>query len=544
MSTLALSTAARARSSAYAGTGQLLALAWRRDRVLIPASILGLAALSVGSAKATLELYPDLDSAQQGLGSVLLNPAVQALYGPVVATSIDGLAVFKTVMLGAVFTAILGFVVTRRHTRSEEEEGRLELLGAGVVGRRAPLTAALLLALLAVLGAGALSTLGLLGLGMEPVGSLAFGSAWLTAGVSAIGLTALAAQLAATARGCGGLVLGSLGIDFLLRAVGDTATSPAGQALGWLTPLGWAGRTEPYGANRFFTLGLGVALAAGATAIAYRLLATRDLGSGILPSRRGLAEASRVLRSPAALVGRLTRGSVLGWLVGVAVVAAVVGSLLASVTEMAADPAVRAMLERVGGAAGSIEDIFVSTELRFIAGAVTAAGVALVLRLAGAERGGAAEVVLATPTRRSSWYAAHVGAGFTLTAVLLAAVGTLIGAVGHRVTPQAPTVAEGLGAALALVPGVWVVVGAAAALFGLGARYAAWSWGVLLVGFLLGEVGRTMGLPEWVISLSPFAHTSHLPGGRFDLTPTLLLLSVAAALVGFGLLAYQRRDAA
>ena len=49
-------------------------------------------------------------------------------------------------MMGSLATAFLAFALVRRHTRSEEEDGRLELLAAGVVGRRAPLAAAVTLA--------------------------------------------------------------------------------------------------------------------------------------------------------------------------------------------------------------------------------------------------------------------------------------------------------------------------------------------------------------------------------------------------------------
>ena len=54
----------------------------------------------------------------------------------------------------------------RRHTRTEEEDGRFELLAAGVVGRRAPLAAAVALATPAVLATGLLSALSLVGTGV------------------------------------------------------------------------------------------------------------------------------------------------------------------------------------------------------------------------------------------------------------------------------------------------------------------------------------------------------------------------------------------
>ncbi|HEX6887454.1 MAG TPA: hypothetical protein VF143_05040, partial [Candidatus Nanopelagicales bacterium] len=46
--------------SPLAGTGHLLRLALRRDRVLLPAWVLGVAGMATMSAQATVGLYPDL----------------------------------------------------------------------------------------------------------------------------------------------------------------------------------------------------------------------------------------------------------------------------------------------------------------------------------------------------------------------------------------------------------------------------------------------------------------------------------------------------
>ena len=80
---------------------------------------------------------------------------------------------------------MLAILLVVRHTRAEEEQGRLELLGATVVGRRAALTAALL-----AVGGGdarrsACSTaLAQIAAGLPAAGSWAFGLAWATAGMA------------------------------------------------------------------------------------------------------------------------------------------------------------------------------------------------------------------------------------------------------------------------------------------------------------------------------------------------------------------------
>ncbi len=68
------------------------------------------------------------------------------IYDP---SSLGALAMIKTGSLGAVFVAMLTVVLVVRHTRADEEAGRAELLGGTALGRRAPLAAALAVALIA-----------------------------------------------------------------------------------------------------------------------------------------------------------------------------------------------------------------------------------------------------------------------------------------------------------------------------------------------------------------------------------------------------------
>ena len=162
-----------------AGTGTLLRLAVRRDRWLLPVWTLGFAAMAGFSASATADLYPDLAGRVDAARVVNATPSLVALYGRVYdPTSLGSLALIKLTAFGAALVAVLMIVVTVRHTRAEEEAGRLELLGAGVVGRDAPLAAALTLAFGASLSLGALTVAALAAAGLPATGALAFGLGW------------------------------------------------------------------------------------------------------------------------------------------------------------------------------------------------------------------------------------------------------------------------------------------------------------------------------------------------------------------------------
>lgn len=531
--------AARPGATAYLGTGPLLRLAWRRDRVLIPICVAALAALSVGSAQATLALYPTPEAAQEGLGSILANPAVSAMYGPIV-TNRDGMAVFKTVMMGALFVGILAHALVRRHTRTEEEEGRLELVGAGVVGRRAPLTAAVLIALAATTAAALISTIGLAALGLDLVGSVAFGLSWFIAGAVMTGVAAVAAQLTTTSRAAGAVGLSTLAVMFVLRAIGDT--QPDVQFLSWLSPFGWVGEVRPYGDNRLWLLIPTLGLLAVCLAAAVMLLERRDLGAGLLPDRPGPSQG-RGLRSPLALAWRTDRGTTLGWAVGYAVLAVVVGSLAASVGEMMQEPQVADMLAKMGGSVGTITDIYLATELRFAAAGAAAAGIMLANRLAVEERLGRADQVLATAAGRAKVYAARVLLAWGLPVVLLTLLGLLVATSAAQAGVTDVTVPNMLGAALAALPATWLIIAIALAAYGIGHRFTApVGWAALAVALVLGEFGPLLDLPSWLVALSPLDHLSPLPGGVLEVLPTVVMTVLAALLTGFGLMALRRRD--
>ena len=88
----------------------------------------------------------------------------------------------KTTVLYAVFVMALGLVLVRRHTRTEEESGRQELIAATLVGRSAPLTSAVLEATLVMTALGVLAAVGDIAGGLPVPGSLLFGASWLGLG--------------------------------------------------------------------------------------------------------------------------------------------------------------------------------------------------------------------------------------------------------------------------------------------------------------------------------------------------------------------------
>jgi ABC-2 type transport system permease protein len=204
---------------ALAGTGALVRLILRRDRIILPLWVAVLALLPVAIANTLADLYPAAER-QSYLDIVTANPALSALYGHAYGSGLGALTAWR--LGGTVLLVGLATLLTViRHTRAEEVAGRRELLGATVVGRQAPLFAALVVAFGASLALGALVSVGLVAYGLPTTGSVAFGLSWAMFGWAFAAIAAVTAQVTESARVARGISIAVLGLCFVLRAAGD-----------------------------------------------------------------------------------------------------------------------------------------------------------------------------------------------------------------------------------------------------------------------------------------------------------------------------------
>jgi polyether ionophore transport system permease protein len=526
-----------------AGASILARLGARRDRVLLPAWCYLLIALAVGTAYTFKGLYPTLASRLDFARTIAANPTLQALTGPTYdLTTIGGLTAWRIGGLGGALLGVMNILVVVRHSRAEEEAGRLELVGAGAVGRYAPLTASLLLAMGTDLIIGVVIGAGLALVG-QPVGdSFVLGMALAVVGAAYAGITAIAAQLTETSRGANGIALAVLGATFLLRAIGDSA-GPGVRWLSWLSPIGWGQRIRPFAGDEWWVFALPVGCAVLACWAAFALAGRRDLGAGLLPSRPGPATAAPGLRSTLALAIRLQRGVLLGWLVAFVVVGGVFGAVAQDMVNIVAtSPQLGRIIAQLGGAAG-LGNAFLAAVLGLLGLLSSVYTVQAVLRLRGEETAQRAEPVLATGVSRTSFAAAHIGVAAVGGALLLVASGVVTGvAYGLRSGDVGGAVGSVLGGAAVQVPAAWVLAGVAVALFGLRPVLTGVAWAAVVVCFLIGELGPSLRLPRWAMDISPFTHVPRLPGGTLTGAPIGWLLGVAVVLVAAGLAGFRRRD--
>lgn len=518
--------------SNYAGTTLLARQGLRRDRVLVPIWVALLVVVCYASAAATPTLYDTVADRIHAAEAINANAAVVALYGPILdPSSVGELAMTKMTVLYAVFAAILFVVVVRRHTRVEEESGRLELVGGTAVGRAAPLSGAVLEGVVLAVALGALVALANVAGGLPVVGSIAFGASWTGIGLVTVGLTAVACQLSASARTCAAIAAAAIAVLYVLRAVGDASVS----WLSWLSPFGWNTQLRAWSGTRWWILLLYVATATVLVVVASTLRARRDLGSGMLAERPGPAEGSPRLADALALCLQVHAAMLVLWTVAIASVGLVFGAIAPGVTDLLDSPDAADMIERLGGE-GALEDALVAAVLTVVAIVVTCFAITIIGHAATDEADGRAEEVLATATSRARWFGATlvVALGGSVWLLLVGGISMALG-YGGQVDRMVP-------AALAWTPAVWLVAALAAAGLALDHAWTVAGWALLALFVTLTMVGELLRAPQWLIDLSPYSRVPLMPSEPFAAAPEAALTCLAVAVLGAAWWRFRRRD--
>ncbi|MFD0474863.1 ABC transporter permease [Nonomuraea thailandensis] len=433
----------------------------------------------------------------------------------------------------ALIGGLISILLMIRHTRVEEETGRRELLASGVIGRHAPLAAALAVVLAANLLHGLLSVPALVAGGLPTGSSLLFGLSTAAGGWAFAAVAAVTGQLTASSGTARGIAIAIGGLLFALRSLADTGGIGW---LAWLTPFGWVRLTRPYAGDQWWVLGLIAVFAAALAAVAFTLSTRRDVAGGLISVRLGPAEERCRARSACPLACTAAP-----WRVSRSVSS--VGRPARRRGPRAERPAGHAAVPGAGRHPRWRRSPALGCVLHLCD-----------VRAQPARRGGGAGVGAARP---------RGGVGGPGRAAVVhprwpAALGAEPSGVRRREPGAAVDragrcggltfdgdLARVTGATLAYLPAVWTVVGIATLLSGLLPRLAAAvSWtalGLFLVVDLLAEFKLATGI---ILDLSPFVHVpaTLLGSASSPAAPLLGLTVVAITLTAAGLAFLRRRD--
>ncbi|GIJ54710.1 ABC transporter permease [Virgisporangium aurantiacum] len=534
--------------TATTGLGQLSRLAVRRDRLVLPLWMIGLAAFTAATTALWANDFSDTADLVRETRAAAGSPGIRLL-GLASGPSLGAYAMVRNFVLLAVLAALMSIFAVVRHTRQGEETGRAELIGAGPVGRHAALAAALAVTTAANGVLAVLIAVALMVAGQPAGGSITAGAAVAGVGLVFAGVAAVTVQLATSTRAASGLAAAVLGVAFLTSGVGNmtgrvdaaglrvASTWPA-----WISPIGWGQQMRPFGGNDWWPLALSVAVFVTASAAGAVLATRRDFALGMLPQRPGRAHAGRALRGPVGLAWRLQRGPAIGWAVGMLGFGVVMGGLVEQVRD--ATGSARDWYVRMGGS-DQIVDAYRSSIMQMAGVAAAIYAVQVLLRMRSEEADGPLEPVLATAVGRVRWAAAHVGVTLLgATALVLVFAGgaglAAAGALGDPVGQIAPLVRAGL----VQLPAIGVLAAAVLVAVAFAHRAAVVvAWSLLLASIVLGPLfGATLGVPAWGRDLSPFTHVPKVPAVPVDVGPIAGLTVVLLMFASAGFVRLRHRD--
>lgn len=522
-------------------TGRLMRLILRRDRLRLPIWLIGFLFVTIGTAALFKGLYASHEERQQ-MATTFDNPAVTALIGP--GYGLDhytegAMMAHQMLAMTLLIIAVMSVLLVVRHTRSEEEEGRVELIRALPSGRLSNLTSTLLVMALTYLVLALTTGIGLYSLGIESMdlnGSMLYGAALGVTGIFFAATTALFAQLAQTSKGAVGLSFLLVGLGYLIRAIGDVSN----ETIPWFSPFGWVLGSEVYVNDYWWPIGMTLIVSLIVAAVALYLNSIRDLDAGFLPTRGGRRHATAWSRSHLGLTLRLQKTSIISWAVVIFIFGATYGSVLGDTeTYFAEIEIMKEVMANQDGISMTLQ--FVTMVAAIMAVLSTIPVIMAINKMKKEEKRNRTEQILATAMSRYKFLGNYILVAIITSIITLGAGALGLSAAGAAVVEGDITFMELFNAIMIFLPATWVMVGLAAVFMGLG-RMNGLPWLYLGFVFIVIYLGDLLQMSDAVRNLSVFEHVNSIPLEDFELIQSLVLSVIAAGLMLVGLALYRRRD--
>ena len=525
----------------YTSTFKLFKLALKRDRITIPIWIFStsifvfLVTLANGSLSS--------EEMIQMVKSSVNNPGMRLMVSPISGHVIDHLGAFiffRMSFLLAILVAAMNNQLIIRHTRQNEETGRSELIASTATGKRAPLSAAFLLAFVTntLLSAGL--AIALLANSLEFVDSITTSISYGLLGLFFAGIAAIASELSMSSKGAGGLASMALALTYLLNAAGNAMGVVAPNGMGyeshklvWASPLGWVQQVRPYDFNNAFPLILLLLGAALMSCIAYMIVKHRDIGTGIIPAKMGRTDAKKWMLSPLGFAIKLQRPLLIGWMIPVVIFSLVFGAAAQEFGNVLQDT------ELLRNALKSAHNSFIYMMLGVMSCIISFYTLQSFMRVHHEEVKGLAEGILSTPLRRTTYILSHIACSFCGTIILLSTfVGILLTSLGSK-----GSISTFLLYALQNSCVVLLLLSIAILLYGFVPKWSSFlSWAVLSISMLTGPfLGAILQLPDEIKQLSPFTQFGFVYNG--DQWPfALILVGLSIVLSVLGIKGFSSRS--
>jgi len=436
---------------------------------------------------------------------------------------------------------VMNILFVVRSTRADEEDGRLELIRSLPVGRLSYLSASIITAVITNLLLALLIGFGLYALNIEGIdlaGSLLYGFNLGAVGILFAVLTALFAQLAETSRGAMLLSFTALIAAYLIRAAGDVGN----ETLSYISPLGWAVRTDVFVSNQWWPVLLSSAVAVVLIAVSFYLNSIRDLDAGFIAARKGREHASPFLQTLFGFTLRLQSVNIVAWGIGILLISAAFGAVMGDLETYFADMELLQEFFLAEGPDFSLADQFIALLMAIMSLFCAIPAAIAVLKLRGEENKNRTEHFYGRAVSRTRLLAVYV-----LVAVLVSVLMQLLVALGLwsamiAVMEDAMAFETIFSAALVYLPALWIVISLSVLLLGVAPKAVGLVWFYVAYCFVVVYLGGVLDFPEWAKNLSVFELIPQIPLEDVSFKPLVMLTLVSLLVTLAGFLGYNRRD--
>jgi ABC-2 type transport system permease protein len=537
----------------FKGTGRLIRLVLRRDRVKLPIWIILTVAMVAASAPALQSAYPGITERVTYATTTASSVVGKIMGGAIDGPELGSILMIETFLFTAMLLAFMSVFLITRHTRQNEETGSAELISSGVVGRFAPLSAALIVAVAANILIAFLIFLSLLPVSeISSNGAMYFSLALAAVGISFSVIGAICVQLTDYARGANALGSTIIGIMFVVRGIGDglgnvsaDGFSSSSHWLSWLSPFGWGSMVHPFTQPASWVFGLFAIFCVSLTGLAFVLLEHRDVGSGIFPSRAGRPEARKRLLSIYGLAWRIQKGALLGWSIAFILLGLMFGVMAKEFEKVFSENEFAQEFFAAGGS-GDFTDVFFAALLGFTT--VFAAGycVQAMMKMKAEESSMRLESLLGTAVGRVKWMFSHVSIAIAGSSFVVFLVGLGM-AISHSIVSDVSFAAASdlITASLVQIPAIALFGGVIALIFGrLPSLTVPLAWGFFTFCLLIGQFAALLKLPDWTINLSPFSHTPQAPAASINTEPMIIMAALGIVALVISHMLFKGRDIA
>ena len=531
----------------FLNTSTLVKFTLRRERLNLFIWIICIALLSVAVAAA----FPNLFSSEyerQHMAEMMQSPAMVAMLGPAYgADNYTSGAMMSNMMLlfTVIGVAIMNIFLVVKHTRRDEEEGRVEVVRSLPVGRISNLASTIIVSVIANWLITLVVGFGLASLRIESMdlhGSLLYGAVLGVSGMFFASITAIFAQLTSTSRGALGYSFTFLGLSYLIQAGGASQ-----EILTYISPLGFVLKTQAYVSNYWWPLLVLKLVIFVILIIAFILNEVRDLGEGMIHAKPGRKNASIFLKGTFGLSVRLVRNIFIGWIIGLMLLGMSYGSVMGDLESfMSTNDFFQQMLDATQGP--ELVEQFVTMIISIMAIVATVPVLIVLLKVRSEEKKGRNEIVLSKKVSKTKLLGGYFALSIIGSVVMLFSVvfGLWVASYAAMQNADPITFIQIIKSGAVYLPAMWVMIGIAMMLIAYFPRRTSVIWGYLGLSFFLTYLLRIMAaylnLPEWLPRITPFGNVPQIPTQEMNWTNIVVLTCIAAVTICVGFIQYKKRD--